>query len=78
MSVVTRIKQALSVNQTQLAAIVGKNQATISRWEKGLGLPTIEDISKIRSEFLRRNLEWNDEIVFGSDDAPEHKGDAAA
>lgn len=65
MSAIAKIKAALSATQVDLARITGRNQATISRWEAGEGVPNIEDLRKLRAEFLRRGIEWSEEFWAG-------------
>lgn len=62
MSAITKIKAALSATQVDLARITGRNQATISRWESGEGVPNLEDLRKLRAEFVRRGIAWSDEF----------------
>lgn len=78
MSVITAIRRVLAVKQSELATIVGRNQATISRWEMGLGSPTIDDISKIRAEFIKRGVEWDETLIFPPDPDPKASPEAAA
>jgi transcriptional regulator with XRE-family HTH domain len=41
------IRQRRGLNQTQLAEMVGANQATISKIERGVGNPTLDVIERI-------------------------------
>lgn len=61
MSAIAKIKAVLSATQYDLAVITGKNQATVSRWERGECLPNIQDLEKLRAECLRRGIPWADE-----------------
>lgn len=78
MSVITSIRRVLAVKQSELATIVGRNQATISRWEMGLGSPTIEDVAKIRAEFIKRGLDWDETLIFPPNPQPNTSADDAA
>lgn len=42
-----RIRQSKGLSQAQLAEMVGANQATISKIEKGVGNPTLSMINRI-------------------------------
>lgn len=44
------------INQTELSKIVDTTQDTISLWEKGERVPTIENLIKL-SEFFNVNIE---------------------
>ena len=44
-----RIREAKGLTQRQLADMVGANQATISKIEKGIGNPTLSMINRIAS-----------------------------
>jgi len=56
MNAVTKIKKALDVTQAELAVIAGKDQSTISNWERGVTTPALADLDKIRAEFVARGL----------------------
>ncbi len=47
-----------------MAAIAGVDQATWSRWERGLLEPTLGQIASVRAEAKRRRLRWNDGLLF--------------
>ena len=68
MSAIALIKERLSATQVQIAAITGRNQATVSRWERGESSPSLDDLAKIRAEFDRKGVPWTDDILFSADD----------
>lgn len=76
MSAIAKMKAALSATQVDLARITGRNQATISRWESGDGVPNISDLQKLRAEFQRRGLPWSENFWAGVPNEPV-AGDAA-
>lgn len=47
MDQMTRIREERGLSQSQLAEMVGANQATISKIERGLGNPTLTMIRRI-------------------------------
>lgn len=69
MKAITKIKKALNITQADLAAIAGKDQSTISNWERGATSPTISDIARIRAEFFVRGVPWTEDLFF--DDVAE-------
>ena len=52
-------------DQTEMAAVAGVTQSTISRWESGNGSPDLDALSRIRAEAKRRRLRWRDGALFG-------------
>lgn len=70
MSSISRIKDALHITQTEMAAIFGCDQSTISRWERGVDPPrfSFDDLKKLRDEFERRGVPWSEDFLFGSPD----------
>lgn len=56
-------KNIFRVSQTEMARIAGVSQATISRWENGVS-PSQDDMARIRSEALNRDIPWNDRWFF--------------
>lgn len=59
-------KSVLGVTQADFGAIVGVTQATVSRWENGEGAPTLDEMTRIRTEAKARGIEWNDGWFFDS------------
>lgn len=57
-------KHVLSVTQSDMAAIAGVTQATVSRWESGELDPSLDELSRIRSAAFDRGLGWNDRWFF--------------
>jgi transcriptional regulator with XRE-family HTH domain len=58
-------KDVLKMTQAEMAVLTGARQATVSRWELGQLEPSREQMQAIRSEALRRGIEWSDEWFFG-------------
>ncbi len=56
--------EIFGVTQVEMADILGTSQATISRWEAGIGEPSLNHIQRVRAEALRRQLEWDDRLLF--------------
>jgi transcriptional regulator with XRE-family HTH domain len=69
MNAIVKIKSVLGATQADLARITDRNQATISRWEAGDGVPNLEDLRKLRAEFLDRGIEWSEEFWAGEPEA---------
>jgi transcriptional regulator with XRE-family HTH domain len=67
MSVFKRIRIDLfHLQQSELAAIAGVSQATVSRWETGELTPGYEELKRIREEAVRRGIAWDDALFFES------------
>jgi transcriptional regulator with XRE-family HTH domain len=65
MSVFKRIRVDLfHLQQSELAAIAGVSQATVSRWETGELSPGYEEMRRIREEAVRRGIDWDDSLFF--------------
>jgi len=62
-------KTLFKVTQAEMAVIAGTTQASVSRWEKGQSDPSLDELARIRSEALRRQIDWDDRIFFET--APE-------
>lgn len=57
-------KRVLAVTQGELANIASVKQATVSRWESGELSPSLEQMDAIRTEIIRRGLDWRDAWFF--------------
>lgn len=57
-------KNVLKLTQADLAAVVGTNQATVSRWEKGELYPDLSQMNAIRDEVRRKRVKWDDRWFF--------------
>lgn len=68
-------KTIFGETQKGFAKIAGVSQSTVSNWERGEWEPTLDNISRVRSEALRRGLEWSDAVLF--EPVPSHEGAAA-
>lgn len=55
-SLILQIRSSLNLSQEDLAEILESNQATISRWEKGLIVPSYEKQKKIENIASRSNI----------------------
>lgn len=65
MAIIKKIKEALSATQAEMARITGRTQPTVWRWLNGESEPTLSDIQKLRAEFHRRGIAWNDDEILG-------------
>lgn len=65
MTTLRHIRQkVLKIPQAVFAEIAGTTQGTVSKWERGVLEPTLEQMARIRKEARRRGLEWQDEWFF--------------
>ena len=56
-------KNILKLKQHEFAAIAGVNQATVSRWEKGVLAPSLDEMAAIRAKAVGKRG-WNDRLFF--------------
>jgi transcriptional regulator with XRE-family HTH domain len=61
-------KKVFNLRQADFAAIAGVTQATVSRWEAG-GVPTLEEMRRIRDAAADRKIRWSDRWFFDVPDA---------
>ncbi|WP_157961757.1 helix-turn-helix transcriptional regulator [Acuticoccus kandeliae] len=66
----------LQATQGDLAEIAGTNQATVSRWEKGVLHPDLPQLARIRDAVRERGLEWDDRWFFELPAAPAEEAAA--
>lgn len=65
MNVIRRIrKEVFGLSQATFAAIVGVSQGTVSKWENGELAPNRDELTRIRNEARRRDIEWDDRWFF--------------
>jgi transcriptional regulator with XRE-family HTH domain len=64
MTIMRTVRERLGLRQTEMAAVAGVSQATISRWETGSLEPNRQELERIRGEALRRGVEWDDALFF--------------
>lgn len=57
-------KNVFGVRQSEFAALAGVQQSTVSRWERGEGSPSLQEMSAIRAAAHDRGHEWNDRWFF--------------
>jgi len=57
-------KNVFAVTQAEMAQIARASQPAYSRWENGETTPTLNQMDHIRSEALRRGLNWDDSWFF--------------
>lgn len=63
-------KEILRITQSELAAVTGVRQATVSRWEKGELEPSREQLAAIRTYALSCGMAWDDLWFFEPRPAP--------
>lgn len=64
-------KAVLKATQADLGAIAGVTQATVSRWESGEFGPSLDEMTRIRSEAISRGIEWSDGWFFAVPETAE-------
>lgn len=58
------------LSQVEFARLIGRTQASVSRWESG-GPFTNEDMAAIRKAAFDRGIEWSDRIFFEIEEAAQ-------
>ena len=64
MTVWQEIRLELGLHQREMAELVGVDQTTVSRWERGLAEPWISQFAVIRRYALKRFADWDDDAIF--------------
>ncbi len=64
-------KRVFGASQSELAAIAGVTQATVSRWENDHFEPSREELGRIRDAARDRGLKWDDRWFFETPREPE-------
>jgi len=64
-------KNILKLSQAGMAELVGANQATISRWEKGELQPSLAQMNAIREKAKADNIWWDDRWFFEAPPSPD-------
>lgn len=63
-------RNVFGIKQQEFAAIAGVQQSTVSRWENGESVPTLEEMNRIRDEAAKRGrklkAKWNDRLFFAA------------
>ncbi|MCL2452080.1 MAG: helix-turn-helix domain-containing protein [Alphaproteobacteria bacterium] len=57
-------KFIFGLTQIEFSVVAGVSQGTVSRWETGELLPSLEEMSRIRAEAKVRSLAWDDSWFF--------------
>lgn len=69
-------KNVLKLTQSGMADVAGVTQATVSRWESGEFEPSLDELGRIRSEAINRNLGWEDIWFFEAPDSSDQESAA--
>lgn len=69
-------KQVFRLKQREFAEVVGVQQSTVSRWERGESFPSLNEMRAIRAAARERGKRWQDRWFFEPPVAPS-QGDAA-
>lgn len=68
MNVIRHIRtQIFGISQAEMAGIAEVSQPTVSKWENDEASPNREELARIRSAAMTRELPWSDSLFF---DAP--------
>ena len=57
-------KQRFGLTQKKFGELIGADQATVCRWEKGQGEPSYSHLVKIREYAATQDMWWNDSSFF--------------
>jgi transcriptional regulator with XRE-family HTH domain len=74
-------KTIFGLTQGQFAAALGRNQSTISRWERSELAPDLQDMKDIQRLAIERGIECPESLFFTdppADFAPENVSESAA
>lgn len=64
-------KNVFKLSQAAFGEIAGTTQASVSRWETGHQEPSRDEMERIRSVALERELAWDDRWFFEAAPAPQ-------
>ena len=57
-------KVRFQVSQAVFATIAGTTQASVSRWERGIQAPDLDEMGRIRQGAVERGIAWDDRWFF--------------
>jgi DNA-binding transcriptional regulator YiaG len=63
-------RNVFGIKQQEFATIAGVQQSTVSRWESGESVPSLDEMNRIRAEAAKRAAErklkvrWSDRFFF--------------
>lgn len=57
-------KNILKLSQAELAEVAKTTQATVSRWENGELSPDLDQLTRLREEVRKREIDWDDAWFF--------------
>ena len=70
-------KNVFRLKQRDFADVVGVQQSTISRWERGESFPTLNEMHSIRAAARERGKRWQDRWFFEPPSPATNAEDAA-